>query len=79
MLNKTVLVLLGALLDLLALRCDVALQLVGVPLVVWLYNIVLPVLLNQILQVLAVCRCWVWDVVVREPTLELSLVPLVIC
>ena len=77
--EQAVLVLLRALLRLLALGAKVALQLAGIPLVVRLGNVILPVLLHEVLQVLAVGRRRVRDVVVGEPTLKLSLVPLVVC
>jgi hypothetical protein len=78
LLEEAVLVLLGALLRLLALGCEVARQLVGVPLAVWLGNIVVPVLLNQVLEVLAIRSCGVGDVVIGQPALKLSLMPLVV-
>jgi len=78
LLNQAVLVLLGALLDLLALRRKVRGQLVGVPGVVWTGNIVIPVLLYEVGQLLAVGSLWERNVVVRQPSLELGLVPLVV-
>lgn len=77
--DQCVLILLGTLLDLLALGGDVVLQLGGVPGVVWLDSVVLPVVLDKVLEVLAVRGCWVWNVVIRQPSLELGLVPLVVC
>jgi len=77
--EKTVLVLLRPLLHLIAGRLDVVLELVRVPGVVGLDDIILPVLLDQVLKVFAVGGSWVWDVVVREPALKLSLVPFVVC
>jgi len=52
--NEAVLVLLRALLGLVALRAQPVGQLVGVPAVVWFGDVVIPVLLHQVLQVLAV-------------------------
>ena len=57
---------------------QVCLQLLGIPALVRTDGVVLPVLLDQILQILAICWSRVGDVVVGEPSLELSLVPLVI-
>jgi len=78
LLDQAVLVLLGALLDLLATRGEVRLQLVGVPAVVRTSDVVIPVLLDEILQVLTVGGSGERDVVVGEPSLELSLMPLVV-
>lgn len=64
LLCKALRVLLGALLDLLAFRLDVVLKLIGIPLVVWLDYIVLPVILDQVLEILAVSWCRIWNVVV---------------
>lgn len=79
LLQEAVLALLSALLDLVAFGHNVVLELVGVPLAVWLDHVVVPVLLHKVLKILAVRSSWVWNVVIREPTLELSLVPFVIC
>jgi hypothetical protein len=76
--EKAVLVLLGALLDLLASGGQVAGELAGSPAVVGLGDIVVPVLLNKVGKILAVGRGGVWDIVVRKPALKLSLVPLVV-
>jgi hypothetical protein len=92
--EQRVLVLLGALLDLLALAGEVVRQLVGIPLVwvkqsistrlsryydesltVGLDDVVLPVGLDLVEQVLAVSGRGVGDVVVRQPALQLRLVP----
>lgn len=78
LLDEAVLVLLGALLGLLTLGSQVAGQLVGVPLAVWLGDVVVPVLLHQVLQVLAIGGSRIRDVVVGQPALKLSLVPLVV-
>ena len=67
--EQTVLVLLSTLLDLLALRSQVVGQLVGIPLVVRLDDMVLPVLLDEVLQVLSVGWGRVRDVVVGQPAL----------
>ena len=72
-------VLLGALLHLFALRLQVARKTVGVPLVVWLRNVVLPVVLDEVLKVFTIRRRRIRDVVIREPSLQLSLVPFVVC
>ena len=58
------------------------LQVVGeldsIPLLVGSDHLVIPVGLDELLKLLAVGRCRVGDVVVRKPSLELSLVPLVV-
>lgn len=77
--DQAVLVLLGALLNLGAFGAQEAGELVHVPGVVRLDDVVLPVVLDQVFQVLAVGGSWVRDVVVRQPALQLSLVPFVIC
>ena len=71
-------VLLGALLDLLAGGSQVVGELVGSPVAVGLGDVVLPVLGDKVGQVLTVGRGGVGDVVVGEPALKLSLVPLVV-
>lgn len=76
--NEAVLVLLSALLDLLASGGQVVGELVEVPVVVGLSNVVLPVLRHEIGQVLAVGRSRVGHVVVGEPALKLSLMPFVV-
>lgn len=45
----------------------------------WVDDFRLPVGLDESLEVLAISRSWIWDIVVREPALELSLMPLVVC
>jgi hypothetical protein len=62
--EQAVLVLLGTLLDLLALRGDVVGQLLGIPVVVRLGHVAVPVVLHQILEILAIRGSWVRDVVV---------------
>lgn len=76
--EEAVLVLLRALLDLLASGGQVVGELRGTPVVVGLGDVVLPVLADEITQVLAVGRGGVGDVVVGEPALKLSLMPLVV-
>ena len=71
-------VLLGALLDLLTCGGQVVLELVGTPVAVRLGDVVLPVLGDEVGQVLAVGRGRVGHVVVGEPALKLSLMPLVV-
>lgn len=68
--NQAVLALLSALLDLMTLRREVAVELVGVPAIVGLDNIVLPIALNQVLEVFAVGWSGVWNVVVRKPSVK---------
>lgn len=76
--EQALLILLGPLLDLLALRRQVVLQTLRVPGAVGLDDVVLPVVLDQVLEVLAVGGRGVGDVVVREPALQLRLVPFVV-
>ena len=77
--EETICVLLRAFLDFFALRSEVVLKLVGIPLVVRLRDVVLPVVLNKVLEVFAVSRCWIRNVMIREPSLKLGFVPLVVC
>jgi hypothetical protein len=76
--KEAILVLLGALLHLLTSGGQVAGELARSPAAVRLGDVVLPVLLDEVGQVLAVGRGSVWHIVVGEPALELSLVPLVV-
>lgn len=76
--KKTVLALFGTFLNLLSLRSNVGIQLRGVPAVVWLGDLVLPVGLNKINKLLAVGRSRERNIVVREPSLKLSLVPFIV-
>lgn len=62
--EQAILVLLRALLDLLSTGAEIAGELICIPLVVRLGHVILPVVLNQILKVLAVRRCRIWDVVI---------------
>lgn len=76
--NQAVLVLLGTLLGLLALGAQVGLELLRVPAVVGLGDLGVPVVLDKVLQILAIGGGGIGDVVVREPALELGLMPLVV-
>lgn len=76
--EKAVGVLLGTLLDLLTLGRNVGLQLVGIPAVVWSGHLVLPVVLDKVYKILTVGCSGEGDIVIREPSFELSLVPLVV-
>lgn len=62
--DQLILVLLSVVLRFDALELEVRSKLVYVPAVVRLDNMVVPVLLDAIVQVLAVCRRWVRDVVI---------------
>lgn len=62
--DELVPVLLSVVLDLNALLLQICSKLVGIPAVVGLDNIVIPVLLDAVMQVLAVCRRWIRDVVI---------------
>lgn len=79
LLKKAVLVLLGTLLDLCALGSEVRLELFRVPAAVWCGNLVFPVGLDKVDEVFTISGSGEWDVVVRQPSLKLSLVPLVVC
>ena len=76
--DKALGVLLSALLDLLSGRGQVVGELAGAPAAVGLGDVVLPVLRDEVGQVLAVGRGGVGDAVVGEPALKLSLMPLVV-
>jgi len=64
LLDELVLVGLGALGGLLALESEVRLELLGVPGVVGLDNVGVPVVLDERLEIFPVGGSWVWDVVV---------------
>lgn len=76
--DERVLVGLGGVLGLDTLGLEVLLQAVGVPRVVGRDDVVIPVVLDELLEILAVGGSGVGDVVVGEPALELRLVPLVV-
>ena len=42
-------------------------------------DIRIPARLDELFQIPAVCRGRIWDIMVREPSLELRLMPLVVC
>lgn len=71
-------ILLGAFLDLLALGVQVVCELAYVPLAVGLSDVIVPVVLDEVLEILAVRGSGVWDVVVGEPSFQLCLVPFVV-
>lgn len=54
------------------------LQLGCVPVGVRAHDLAVPVLLDELLEILSVGGCGVWDVVVAEPALELVFVPFVV-
>lgn len=62
----------------LALALEESGELGGVPVAVGLNHEVTPVLFNQALKVFAVSWCRIGNIVVRQPPLELGLVPLVV-
>lgn len=76
--DQRVLVGLGGGLGLDALSLQILLQGVCVPRVVGRDDVVVPVVLDQLLEVLAVGGSGVGDIVVGKPALELGLVPLVV-
>lgn len=78
LLKQAVLVLLGSLLNLLTLGSEVGRELVGVPGVVWASDVVVPVLLDKVRELLAVGGLWERNVVVGQPPFKLSLVPFVV-
>ena len=63
----------------LALVFQVLAQLGCVPAVVRGNDVVIPILSNEVLQILAISWSGVWDVTVRQPSLEFRLVPFVVC
>lgn len=69
---------LGGLLGLDTLLPKIVAESLGVPLGVRTDNVGIPVLLDKLLEVLPIGRSWVRDIVVREPTLEFGLMPLVV-
>lgn len=75
--NQAILVGGGGILGLNTLQLQVGGELARVPVAVWLGDFGLPVVLDKILEVLAVCWCRVWDVVVRQPSLKFGFVPFV--
>ena len=50
----------------------------GVPVVVWCSDLGLPVVLDEDLEVFAVGRCRVGNVVIRQPSLKLGFMPFVV-
>lgn len=76
--QKGILAGLGTLLGLNALLLQISAQLIRVPVLVGRDGVALPVLLDQTLEILAIGGRRVGDIVIREPALELRLVPLVV-
>ena len=76
--NETVLVLLGTFLNLLASGGEVLLELSRVPAVVWSQNFVIPVVFDEIFQVLSICWGGIGNVMIREPSFQLGLMPLIV-
>lgn len=76
--DKAVLGSFGLSLGLLALGLEIGRELSSVPRAVGLNNIIVPVLLYEALEILAVGRAWVRHGVIREPALQLGLMPLVV-
>ena len=77
--DQTLLVLLGALLGFFTFASEVGLQTVDIPALVRSCNVAVPVVLHKILKIFPVCGCRVRDVMVGQPPLKLSLMPLVVC
>ena len=76
--DQGVLVCLSRVLDLDTLLLEVAAQLLSIPLLVGTDCIGFPILLDDLLEILAVCGSGIRDVVIGEPALELGLMPFVI-
>lgn len=76
--DKRVLGLGSGLLGLNAAGFEVGREAVSVPVLVGRHGVGIPVLLDDLLEILAVSGGGVWDVVVRQPSLQLRLVPLVV-
>lgn len=76
--NQSILVLGSRILRLDTLLLQVRRELLTVPSLVWPSNLVLPVIFDQVLQILTISRCRVGDVVIREPSLKFGLVPFVV-
>lgn len=62
-----------------ALGFEICTELLGVPGLIGCDDVVVPVLLDQVVELLSVSGGGVWDVIVGEPALELCFVPLVVC
>jgi len=52
--------------------------LIGIPISVWCGDLSLPVFLDKVLKFLSVSGGWIWNGMVRKPSLELVFVPLII-
>lgn len=78
LLRKALCVLLSALLGLLSASDQVVLQGLGVPRLVRVDDLVVPVVRDRLLEVLAVRGAGVGNAVIRQPSLKLRLVPLVV-
>ena len=68
----------GAVLGLDTLLLEIVVQLLRVPAAVGGDSIGVPVAMDELLEVLPVSRCGVGDAVVREPALQLGLVPFIV-
>jgi hypothetical protein len=60
------------------LEGEIALDRLGIPVLVRVHDLIVPVRLDEVLEVLAVGRLRVGNVVVGEPSLKLGLMPLVV-
>lgn len=76
--NERVLGGLGALLGLRTLGLEVGLESLGVPEAVGRNDMVVPVFLNELLEVLPLGRGRIGDIMVGKPSLEFRLVPFVV-
>ena len=76
--NQAVLVGSSGILSLNTLLLQVGAELIGIPVIVRRRNLGLPVVLDEVLKILSICGSRVWDIVVRQPSLKLGLVPFVV-
>lgn len=44
----------------------------------WIHHILLPVILHEVFEILTISRSGIWNIVVREPSLKLRFMPLVV-
>ena len=61
------------------LEAEVVVQLVGIPVLIRSDDIAVPVVPDELFQILAVRRFGIGDLVVGKPALQLCFVPFVIC
>lgn len=76
--DQGVLVCLGRILNIDTLLLEVAAQLLIIPLLVGADGVVVPILLDELLEILAIGGSGMRNIMVGEPALELSLMPLIV-